>query len=91
MEDARGDSMVARIARVLAAFDEERDSLTLTELAAGSGLAVPTAYRIARDLGERRAARAAWIPVLDRHRGSGNAASWPRSASASGKSPCPTC
>ena len=50
MEDARGDSMVARIARVLGAFDEERDSLTLTELAAGSDLAVPTAYRIAKDL-----------------------------------------
>ena len=50
MEHARGDSMVARIARVLAAFDAERDALTLTELASGSGLAVPTAYRIARDL-----------------------------------------
>ena len=50
MADPRGESMVARIARVLAVFDEERDSLTLSELAAGSALPVPTAYRIARDL-----------------------------------------
>ena len=51
MEDARGDSMVARIARVLRRLRRGAGTRsTLTELAAGSGLAVPTAYRIARDL-----------------------------------------
>ncbi|MCU1545272.1 MAG: IclR family transcriptional regulator [Homoserinimonas sp.] len=47
---AAGESMIARIARVLRAFDEDHDSLTLTELAARADLAVPTAHRITREL-----------------------------------------
>lgn len=50
MSEARGESMIARVARVLMAFDEEHDSLTLSELAIRSALAVATAHRIARDL-----------------------------------------
>ena len=50
MADARGESMIARVARVLRAFDEDHDSLTLSELAERSVLPVATAHRITREL-----------------------------------------
>ena len=45
-----GESMIARVARVLRAFDAEHDALTLTELASRTGLPMATTHRIIRDL-----------------------------------------
>ena len=42
--------MIARVARVLRAFDEDHDSLTLAELAERAGLAGATAHRIAGEM-----------------------------------------
>jgi DNA-binding IclR family transcriptional regulator len=42
--------MIARVGRVLRAFDEDHDSLTVSELAQRSGLPVATAHRIAADM-----------------------------------------
>ena len=50
MADERGRSMVARVARVLRAFDQERDSMTVSELAARTGLPIGTTHRIVSDL-----------------------------------------
>ncbi|MEO6827080.1 MAG: IclR family transcriptional regulator [Microbacteriaceae bacterium] len=47
---AAGDSVLARAARLLAGFDEEHHRLTLTELAARSGLATTTAHRMLAEL-----------------------------------------
>lgn len=47
---AVGESMVGRVARILRAFDEDHDSLTISELASRSGLPVGTAHRIAADM-----------------------------------------
>jgi DNA-binding IclR family transcriptional regulator len=45
-----GESMIARVARVLRAFDAEHDALTLTELASRTELPMATTHRIIRDL-----------------------------------------
>lgn len=50
MTDARGESMIARVARVLRAFDEDHDSLTLSQLAERASLPVPTAHRIIMEM-----------------------------------------
>lgn len=50
MTEARGESMIARVNRVLHAFDEDHDSLTISELAHRSGLPVATAHRIAAEM-----------------------------------------
>ncbi|MEO7121735.1 MAG: IclR family transcriptional regulator [Lacisediminihabitans sp.] len=50
MPDERGRSMIARTAMVLRAFDQENDSLTISELSARTGLPIGTTHRIARDL-----------------------------------------
>lgn len=47
---APGESMIARVARLLHAFDEDHDSLTSSELAERSGLPTATAHRIAREM-----------------------------------------
>lgn len=54
MTDTRGRSMVARVASVLRAFDQEHDSLTVSQLAARAGLPLGTTHRIANDLVEER-------------------------------------
>ena len=54
MTDDRGRSMVARVAVLLRAFDQEHDSLTVSELAQRTGLPIGTTHRIANELvGER--------------------------------------
>lgn len=50
MTDDRGRSMVARVAVLLRAFDEEHDSLTVSELARRTGLPIGTTHRIANEL-----------------------------------------
>lgn len=50
MADERSRSMVARVALVLRAFDQEHDSLTISELAAKTGLPIGTTHRIVGDL-----------------------------------------
>ncbi|MCW4386671.1 IclR family transcriptional regulator [Salinibacterium sp. SYSU T00001] len=50
MADAATGSMVARVALILRAFDEDHDSLTVSELASRTGLPVGTAHRIAGDM-----------------------------------------
>jgi DNA-binding IclR family transcriptional regulator len=45
-----GTSMVSRVLAMLTAFDAQHRRVTLTELATRTGLPVPTAYRIAREL-----------------------------------------
>ena len=45
-----GESMIARVARVLRAFDADHDALTLTELVARTSLPMATTHRIIRDL-----------------------------------------
>ena len=50
MADERSRSMVARVALVLRAFDQEHDSLTVSELAAKTGLPIGTTHRIVGDL-----------------------------------------
>lgn len=54
MVEAAGVSMVARVARILRAFDEDHDSLTISELAGRAGLPVGTAHRIAADMVRER-------------------------------------
>lgn len=46
--------MVARVASILRAFDEDHDSLTISELATRSGLPVGSAHRIAADMVRER-------------------------------------
>jgi DNA-binding IclR family transcriptional regulator len=50
MTDDRGRSMVARVALLLRAFDEQHDSLTVSELAGRTGLPIGTTHRIANEL-----------------------------------------
>lgn len=50
MTDDRGRSMVARVATLLRAFDQEHDSLTVSELAERTGLPIGTTHRIANEL-----------------------------------------
>jgi DNA-binding IclR family transcriptional regulator len=52
--DEAGESMIARVARVLRAFDAEHDSLTLTELVSRTGLPMASTHRIIRGLVEER-------------------------------------
>jgi DNA-binding IclR family transcriptional regulator len=47
-----GQSVASRLLAILAVFDEQHSSLTLTELSAGSGLAVATTHRLVRELVE---------------------------------------
>jgi DNA-binding IclR family transcriptional regulator len=54
MADDRGRSMIARAASVLRAFDQQNDSLTVSELAATTGLPLGTTHRIVSDLVEQR-------------------------------------
>lgn len=51
---APGDAMIARVGRVLRAFDEDHDSLTLSQLAARTGLPVATTHRIATAMVDER-------------------------------------
>ncbi len=50
MADERGRSMIARVGLVLRSFDQQHDSLTISELASRTGLPVGTAHRIVNDL-----------------------------------------
>lgn len=50
MTDDRSRSMVARVAALLRAFDQENDSLTVSELAQRTGLPIGTTHRIANEL-----------------------------------------
>lgn len=54
MADGAGESMVSRVARILRAFDEDHDTLTISELAARSDLPVGTAHRIAAEMVSER-------------------------------------
>lgn len=54
MADGRGRSMIARVAIVLRAFDQEHDALTISELSARTGLPIGTTHRIASDLVSER-------------------------------------
>lgn len=47
---APGDSMIARVSKILEAFDRDTPSMTLTELSNRTGIPLPTTYRLVTEM-----------------------------------------